>query len=205
MKDLSNQSHHLLNTTISINKIWLKFYPEFSSTFKIRKNLTESEFNEISKLRIEFDEIFPFAANLNNMIKSAEFILANFTQNIPTISNYYSKSEIFLSSLSDKIDVFEKILSKNNEVVLKGEASKLSMMLTQSISDEEIIAFQNEFIEINQYFKSFMNFVMQKIKDNFKLYTEKKREVEDKISALNAREEKVKKQKESLLNSILLQ
>jgi hypothetical protein len=195
----------LLNSTNSINKKWLEFYPEFSSTFKIRKNLTESEFSQISKLRIDFDELFPFSANLQSLTKNPEFVLSNFTDLFSTISSYYTKSEIYLDSLAEKIDVFVTILSNNNNIILKGETSSLNFMLSQSISEEEVLAFQNEFVEINQYFKSFMNYVMKKVKESFTTFTDKKLNLQNLISQLNKHVDKIKNQKQALLNSLLLQ
>ncbi len=195
----------MLNSTNSINKKWLEFYPEFSSTFKIRKNLTESEFSQISKLRIDFDELFPFSANLQSLTKNPEFVLSNFTDLFSTISSYYTKSEIYLDSLAEKIDVFVTILSNNNNIILKGETSSLNFMLSQSISEEEVLAFQNEFVEINQYFKSFMNYVMKKVKESFTTFTDKKLNLQNLISQLNKHVDKIKNQKQALLNSLLLQ
>jgi hypothetical protein len=195
----------LLNSTNSINIKWLNFYPEFSSTFKIRKNLTESEFSQISKLRIDFDELFPFAANLHSLTKNPQFVLANFTNLFSTISSYYTKSEIYLDSLAQKIDVFYTILSNNNNLTLKGDTSSLNLMLSQYISDEEVLAFQNEFVEINQYLKSFMNYVMKKVKESFSLYSDMKRDHQNLISRLNTHIDRIKNQKQALLNSLLIQ
>lgn len=109
-KKLSQMSFYLLNSTNSLNKQWLKFYPEMSTTYKIRANLTEIEYTMLAKLRYSFDEFFPFAANLNRLTRQPQFVIANFTTLYDSISAYYDKTKIHIDELTTYIQNFNDIV-----------------------------------------------------------------------------------------------
>lgn len=76
-------------------------------------------------------------------------------------------------------------------------------MISQTLNYEEILAFQNEFIQINTYMKNFMNVIMGKIKETNIQYMEKKKLLNDNIDELNSKSERVQAQKDSLYKSLL--
>jgi hypothetical protein len=78
-------------------------------------------------------------------------------------------------------------------------------MFSQKINSEEILAFQNEFIEIIQYFKRFMNLVMKRVRDTDTEYTLKKSKIKSKISDLKNYIKRLQDQKADLYNLLLAQ
>jgi hypothetical protein len=197
---LSLLTNSLLNSTTSLNKLWLEFYPEFSTTFNIRSNLTEVEYTELAKMRMSFDEIFPYAANLDKMTKDQNFIFSNFTELFSTIVAYYQKSAIYMDELSNILTYFNQILEQNQSML--GVDEKSNLMITQSISEEEILTFQNEFVEIIEYFKNFMSLIMNKVADTNVEYTKRKQEIDLKIDSIQKYIGRLETQKKNLYNLI---
>jgi hypothetical protein len=195
----------LLNSTSIMNKKWLNFYPEFTSNFKLRKNLTEVEFEELSKLRTLFDDFFPYAANLNALTVDQQFMMANFTNLISTVNSYYEKAKIYVDELSDKIEIFNNLLIQDRNFTFHQDSAftKSNLMVTQTLNQEEITSFQNEFVEITLYLKKFMSSIMQKTKETHIKYTDEKKVIENDIEKIKTHSEKIKKQKEELIKQIL--
>jgi hypothetical protein len=195
----------LLNSTSQMNKRWMKMYPEFSSTFKVRKNLTEFEFEKLSKLRTSFDQFYPYAASLKVLSKDKKFMMANFTELYSTVNNYYIKAKIFVDDLTNQFKIFETLLIQNRNLTLnknKPEVKK-KFMVSQFVKSEEVVAFQNEYVQIMANIKRFMNVIMKKIRNSNIEYTHKKIKIKGDIKIIQKQIEKISLQKQNLYNLAL--
>lgn len=202
---LKKFSFSILNSTSQMNKKWMKMYPEFSSTFKVRQNLTEYEFEKLAKLRTSFDDFYPYAANLKVLSKDKNFMMANFTDLFSTVNNYYIKAKIFVDDLSNQFEDFEKLLIQNRNLTLNKNNPEVikKFMVSQYVKGEEVIAFQNEYIQIISNLKRFMNVIMKKIRNCKIEFTEKKIKIKGDISIIHSQIERISSQKQNLYNLAL--
>lgn len=185
-----------------MNKKWIEFYPEFSVTYKIRANLTEVEFTQLEKLRNSFDDFYPFAANLNQLILDSKFVNAIFTNLQTSIITYYKTTQNYFENLDLVISTYSAILEQNKNLTLTSD-NENSFMSSQYIFKEEILSFQNEFVQVIQYIKRFMNYVMKKIKETDTKLNKSKSDLKLYILKLNEYINRIKNQKEKLYENIL--
>ena len=110
LKELELLANSSLDKISLMNKKWLDFYPEMSTTYSIRNKLTESEYASLQKLRKIFDDYFPYSANLNNIIKDIKFTNGNFTNMIESMSAYITKSDDYSEILISNIQTYLSIV-----------------------------------------------------------------------------------------------
>ena len=76
-------------------------------------------------------------------------------------------------------------------------------MLTQHVSYEEIISFQNEYIQIQSYFKHFMTAVMKRIRVSNGMLNQQKIDRELIINKIEEYIKRIAQQKKALFNELL--
>ena len=81
------------------------------ATYKIRSNLTASEYQQLSKLRDNFDIIFPYAAELSDITLNKQFINTTFTGLYESVVLYYDKARDLVTGLSTVIIDFRETVS----------------------------------------------------------------------------------------------
>jgi hypothetical protein len=112
--NLEKLTNEVLSTIGDFNKKWLEFYPEFSSTYKLRSNLTENEYNSLVKMRFFVDDFYPFSAGLDQLLRDAEFTHANFTEMSESMSAYLEKTQLYCRDFVTIIDDYETIVKFTN-------------------------------------------------------------------------------------------
>jgi hypothetical protein len=174
--NLSKFTHIQLQNLNELTDKWLDFYPTFSATYKIRSNLTEVEFRQLAKMRNSFDSLFPYSATLSQLTQDQKFISANFSSLTQSISAYYNKASTLIDDLENSLNNYKLIIDQNSNITLNSNdnSTQLHYMESQFISTEELKAFQNEFLQINQYIKKFLNYIMKKIKETDAFYDDLK-------------------------------
>jgi hypothetical protein len=110
LHNLEKIANDLLTKIGDMNDKWLQFYPEFSSTYKLRSNLTENEYRELTKFRISVDDFYPYSAGLDQLLRDDEFINSNFTKMPESISAYLYKTISFCNDFISIIDDYDTIV-----------------------------------------------------------------------------------------------
>ena len=76
-------------------------------------------------------------------------------------------------------------------------------MITEKISQEEIISFQNEYMQIISYNKNFLNYIINKIRETYMEINSNKSSFESNIKVLKLKSDQIKKKKDVLFDLIL--
>jgi len=116
LNELELLANDFLDKISIMNKKWLDFYPEMSTTYSFRNNLTETEYTILQKLRIIFDDYFPYSANLNNLLKDIKFTNGNYSIMIESMNAYISKSNSYSDILISNIENYLSIVIYYNLV-----------------------------------------------------------------------------------------
>jgi len=197
---LGKFSLSLMKLISELNKKWLSFYPTFSFTYKSRKFVTPNENVELIKLRNSYDKIFPFISELN-LITGNTTYSSNFETFFNNVDNKYKTTKSLLNELIDKMTFFENLLVLNKNITF-GKNSK-SYTQDNNIDEEEMTAFQNEYIFFEKSLKSFIDFVLKEVKISYTKCMTIKKKLNAKIDEIQDKNAKISTYKFEFVKNIL--
>ena len=88
--------------------MWLRFFPLFLTTFKNRRNkFTYAEFTILTKMRKQFDILFPFSKSLKKFTTDSTVLLSKFTDFYDEINKFYITLNFYLIDLSKLVYFFD--------------------------------------------------------------------------------------------------
>jgi len=76
-------------------------------------------------------------------------------------------------------------------------------MISEQISQEEILSFQNEYIQIISYNKNFLNYIINKIRETQLAIDNQKYLFENNVKDIKIKMDQIKKKKNNLYDLIL--
>ncbi len=82
-----------------------------SKTFKARSDITEKEYIELVDLRHHFDQIFPLAAKLNDLVNDKNFNKVVMDKLFESIVQYYKKTEGYINAIVKTLNTFGDLVS----------------------------------------------------------------------------------------------
>jgi len=110
ISELSKNALQTLNNTSTLSSKWMKFFPLFSLTFKLRPNVTTTELFQLNKMREIFDQSFKFLADLDRMNKDPLIRNANFSEKMISYKENLLKIDSFFASIGEISDAFGQLV-----------------------------------------------------------------------------------------------
>jgi len=98
-----------------------------------------------------------------------------------------------------------KITSNGNMTITDKNSPNFKNLFVSDdyISKEELLAFQNEFIEMIQYAKNYLNFIMKRVKKEENLISELIIKLQQSLTDMSNRITKLEEKKTNLIKDIL--
>lgn len=188
---------HLMKLISNLNQKWLSFYPTFSFTYKSRKDVLPSENVELVRLRNSFDKIYTFTHDLANSNPNSR---TRYNTTFDNVDNNFKVTKTLLNELIDKMTVYEDVLILNKNITFSKNTYTGN---NTTIDDEEITAFQNEFIYFEKIMKNYINKILKEVKITHAKYTMIKRKLNADIDEIQDKTSKITSYKFEFVKNIL--
>ncbi len=177
-----------------------RFYPYAAHLNSLIQNkvFLSAKFEEL------FNSIKAYYEKANDNIQEVRIVIKDYSNVLNKRKKHHVKSSV-KPSLNFKISDKKNKKSKINKIVLNTESDS-KLMISQRIllsikiglKKDEVYSFQNQYVSIQIYIKSFLNYVMKKIQEttqnNEKLkfkYSNRINRIKQRISFLNTQKQKL--------------